>query len=57
MQSHSVTLELQTEEIEMTTREFNLWVASLPKVTKVIGTYADGTQLTVEVGSLFGDTQ
>lgn len=40
----------------MDTREFNQWVAGLPKVRKVIGEMADGTVLTVEVPS-FGLTE
>lgn len=41
----------QTELDRM--REFNSWVASLPRTTKVIGAYADGTEVAVTVPSVF----
>lgn len=44
---------VETEQQRKSTREFNLWVASLPRSNKVIGQYADGTEVTVEVPSLF----
>lgn len=39
----------------MSPRDFYLLVNSLPKVERVIGYMADGTPLTVTVGSLFAN--
>lgn len=43
--------EFEQQSIRM--RDFNLWGASLPRTDKVTGVYADGTEVTVTVPSIF----
>lgn len=48
---HSMADHTELDRTRM--REFNAWIAALPRTTKVIGSYADGTEVAVTVPSLF----
>ncbi len=43
----------ETEQTRIERHAFTMWAASLPRTSKVVGEYADGTEVTVEVPSVF----
>lgn len=46
-------MAFETEQDRIERRKFNLWIASLPKTDRVVGRYADGTEVSVTVPSIF----